>query len=322
MYIFGMRRLDRLQGIVVQLQSKRLVTGKELADRFAVSLRTLYRDMVSLQESGIPIVSEAGLGYSLPKDYQLKSLQFSDQEALSFLIAKQVMSSFPDSSAREYFDNSLWKIRSNLDTSLKDQLEFWEEKILISGYKSRDIAEDKISYLKEIREALYTSKILEIEYHSNYKNQKMIRRVEPVGLNFYYQKWHLIAWCQSRNAYRDFRIDRILKMSICTDHFQSAKLNSLNDYVALRKKNEPQLKVKVSFLKTIVRFIEDVRWSMGFTGVEGNGGEWVSMEFEIFEYSYFSRWLLMFPGEVKDISPQPLKKIYEGLIKKHFENLG
>ena len=310
-----MKRLERLQGILHQLQSKRLVLGKDLADRYGVSLRTIYRDMVSLQETGVPILSEAGLGYSLPKDYKMPSQQFSDQEALSLLVARQVLESFPDTGALQSYEDSLWKIRSNLDTSLKDQLEFWESKMKISGFKGQEMAGESIAFLNEIRQGLFQNKVLHLKYYSHYRRSSEAREVEPIGLHFYYQKWHLIAWCRKREAYRDFRIDRIEKMSLLETHYHQSERLSLKEYLKQMKSDQNPMEASIEFAKRAVPYISDVRWEMGYTGREETTNWGVLMHFKVPDFEYLARWLLMFPREIQVKSPQALKERYEELVE-------
>tara|TARA_R110002073_G_C9461371_1_gene578752 strand:+ start:1636 stop:1941 length:306 start_codon:yes stop_codon:yes gene_type:complete len=91
-------RFDRIVSILVQLQSKRIVKAQELADRFEVSLRTIYRDIRTLEASGVPIISEAGVGYSIMEGYRLPPVMFTREEAGSFVAAEKLMQKFVDKS--------------------------------------------------------------------------------------------------------------------------------------------------------------------------------------------------------------------------------
>ena len=82
-----MNRLERMSAILVKLQSRPLVTASEIAVQFGVSLRTVYRDIRSLEASGVPICGEAGQGYSLVEGFKLPPLMFTTEEAISFLMA-------------------------------------------------------------------------------------------------------------------------------------------------------------------------------------------------------------------------------------------
>ena len=88
------KRFDRIVAILIQLQSKRIVKAQELADRFEVSLRTIYRDIRTLEASGVPIISEAGVGYSIMEGYRLPPVMFTREEVGSFVAAEKLMQKF------------------------------------------------------------------------------------------------------------------------------------------------------------------------------------------------------------------------------------
>ncbi len=89
------KKFDRVVAILTQLQSKRIVKAQELADRFGVSLRTIYRDIKTLESSGVPISSEAGVGYSIMEGYKLPPVMFTREEAVSFVAAEKLMNILP-----------------------------------------------------------------------------------------------------------------------------------------------------------------------------------------------------------------------------------
>jgi len=84
------KRFDRIVEILIQLQSKRVVKAQELADRFDVSLRTIYRDIKSLEQAGVPLIGEAGMGYSIMDGYRLPPVSFSKEEALCFVATEKL----------------------------------------------------------------------------------------------------------------------------------------------------------------------------------------------------------------------------------------
>ena len=105
-----MNRIERISAILIQLQSKKIVKGQEIADRFQISLRTAYRDIRALEESGVPIISEAGLGYSLVEGYRLPPVMFSKEEAIAFLTAEKLIEKFTDAETFQVYSSGLYKI--------------------------------------------------------------------------------------------------------------------------------------------------------------------------------------------------------------------
>ena len=107
MSIESMNKFDRIVAILIQLQSRRIVKAQDLADRFNVSLRTIYRDIRSLQTAGVPIASEAGIGYELVEGYRLPPVMFTREEASSFVAAEKLMQFFFDNGDHELKDCNL-----------------------------------------------------------------------------------------------------------------------------------------------------------------------------------------------------------------------
>ena len=91
-----MNRFDRITAILIQLQSKKVVRAQDLADRFDISLRTVYRDIRTLEEAGVPLYGEAGVGYSIVDGYRLPPVMFTQEEAMAFITAEKLMEKFTD----------------------------------------------------------------------------------------------------------------------------------------------------------------------------------------------------------------------------------
>src|SRR5689334_22898242 len=107
-----MNRIDRLTAILIQLQSKRIVKAKEIAERFDISLRTVYRDIRALEEAGISIGSDAGIGYYLSEGYHLPPVMFTIEEASALITAGKLMEEFSDLHLKKHFDSALYKIKA------------------------------------------------------------------------------------------------------------------------------------------------------------------------------------------------------------------
>ncbi len=111
-----MNRLDRISALLVQLQSRPVVKASEMAERFGVSLRTIYRDINTLSEAGIPVCGNSGIGYSLVEGYRLSSLMFTKEEAMAFLTAEKIIEQLTDSQNSNYFRQGMDKLRAALRT--------------------------------------------------------------------------------------------------------------------------------------------------------------------------------------------------------------
>jgi predicted DNA-binding transcriptional regulator YafY len=224
-----MNRIDRLTAILIQLQSKRVVKAEEIADRFEISLRTVYRDVKALMEAGVPIGSEAGRGYFIVDGYHLPPVMFTQDEASAMLMAGKLVEKLTDRSVREAFDSSLLKIKAVLSDSGKDQLEelYAHIQVLRVPMESERFANH---FLTDIQRAIVDRSVLNLEYYSA-GDDVTKRDVEPIGLFFYSGAWHLIAWCRLREGYRDFRTDRIKTLVCSGDKVDERNIITLQEYI-------------------------------------------------------------------------------------------
>src|SRR3978361_602462 len=118
-----MNRIDRISAILIQLQSRRVVKAGDIAERFNISLRTVYRDIKTLEEAGIPLIGEAGVGYSIMEGYRLPPVMFTREEATAFLTAEKFVEKLTDTSTAEHHKSAMYKIRSILKSAEKNLLE-------------------------------------------------------------------------------------------------------------------------------------------------------------------------------------------------------
>src|ERR1700710_269421 len=118
-----MNRIDRISAILIQLQSRRVVKAADIAERFNISLRTVYRDIRTLEEAGIPLIGEAGVGYSIMDGYRLPPVMFTREEATAFLTAEKFVDKLTDATTVTHYQSAMFKIKSILKTAEKDLLE-------------------------------------------------------------------------------------------------------------------------------------------------------------------------------------------------------
>src|ERR1044072_4377382 len=126
-----MNRIDRLSAILIQLQSRRLVKAQHIADKFAISLRTVYRDVRALEEAGVPVIGEAGTGYSLMEGYKLPPVMFNQDEASALLTAAKLVQSKTDQRTAKHYNSALDKIKAVLRFSEKTHIEEIDEHIAV-----------------------------------------------------------------------------------------------------------------------------------------------------------------------------------------------
>lgn len=322
-YFYRMNRIDRLTAILIQLQTKRVVKAEEIADRFEISLRTVYRDVKALMEAGVPIGSEAGKGYFIVDGYHLPPVMFTEDEASSMLVAGKLVEKMADKSVRTAFESAMHKIKAVLNESGKDHLQNLESHIEIflrSKYEVKESKDFPDHFMTEIHRAVAKKEVLRIDYCS-VEDELTQREVEPIGIFYYSMAWHLIGWCRLRNGYRDFRADRIKNLVNTSEHFEGRNMISLKEYFqSMFQSNKDLLKIVVTFDKSALRG-RPIYGSISLVDL----GERVRAEFLMDSLSYMSRWLLMFGTSVEVEEPEELKVMLADLadeLQAHYSKSG
>lgn len=315
-----MNRIDRLHAILTHLQSKRLVTAQEIADRFNISLRTVYRDVKALDESGVPVIGEAGSGYTIMEGYRLPPVMFTQEEAAALLLGGKLAAHMTDESVKKHFETALFKIKAVLRSTDKDQMDILADHIEI--LRSRIPEEEAPSqHLTALQKAIADKRAIFILYHSNYNEQVSERVVEPIGLCYYSANWHLIGWCRLRNGYRDFRVSRIKRLQVKDEQFDIDAHPSLKEYIKSMTHESDLQEVVVRFDKEVVRYLGNQKYWYGFVREEPEE-DFVRMHFVTSSLNGFGRWLLMFTNAVRIESPaalQTLMQQFSAEMKDHYQ---
>ena len=224
-----MNRIDRLFGIMTQLQSKKFLPAEKIAERFSISVRTVYRDIKALNEQGIPISFEPLKVYFIVNGFFVPPVAFTSDEANALLLMEPVVHAFTDKSVQKHYSNAVEKIKAVLKYSQKEKLEKLNMQIKL---QLPPCFQNDYEYLSVLQEAISAMAIIMFDY-KNTKNEISHRTVEPIGLIFYAMGWHLIGWCYLREDYRDFKVSRILKLQVSSKPFQKTDHVSVNDYMKL-----------------------------------------------------------------------------------------
>lgn len=221
-----LKRLSRLTAILTHLQTKQLITANELAKRFSINVRTIYRDMKALEEAGVPIVTEEGKGYCLLEGYRVPPVMFTESEANALITAEQLILNNKDTSFVREYTQAIHKIKSVLRHNTQKKANLLSQRIVVrqnlSGEKTSD-------YLSQLQLALTNFNVVKIAYHAPDTNKNTNRIVEPFALYSTQENWLLIAWCRLRNDYRSFRLDRIKSFTLLNENFQPHPL-TLEEY--------------------------------------------------------------------------------------------
>ena len=228
----GIPRLSRLAALLTLLQSKRIVTAGFLAEKFGVSVRTVYRDIRALEDAGVPVVTEEGRGYSLADGYTLPPVMFSEAEANALITAEQWIVKNKDASLARNYTEAVAKIKSVLKYSTKEKVDLLSKRIFFRTNPGQETTSD---LLADIQAAITDFKVLVLDYRSE-TGGRTERIVEPLALYSTHENWILIAHCRLRKEKRAFRLDRIEKLDVPGETFPAYPF-SLRQYFEECEKN-------------------------------------------------------------------------------------
>jgi predicted DNA-binding transcriptional regulator YafY len=218
-----MRRADRLFALVQLIRGRRLSTAAWLAQRLEVSPRTVYRDVADLQLQGVPIEGEAGVGYRLGKGFDLPPLMFTADEALALALATRIAQQWLDPALALAAGGAMSRVLSVLPATLRLEVERMPLMAPPVG-----LAPETGVLLQRLREATHSRAVLQIDYRDA-SAQRSTRAVWPLGCFFWGKVWTLAAWCETRQDFRSFRVDRIDALVVLERRFPDAPGKTLAD---------------------------------------------------------------------------------------------
>ena len=219
-----MRRADRLFQVVQSLRGGRLVTAAALAERLEVSERTIYRDIADLQASGVPIDGEAGVGYVMRAGYDLPPLMFSRDEIVALVAGARLIRAWGGAAMARAAEEALIKIAAVLPEAGRQRAGEIEIHAMAPG-----LTPDVRARIDEIEQAVEDRRRLFLSY-LDAEARPTERTVRPLGLWFWGKVWTLVAWCELRNDFRMFRLDRIRDMDTDGEVFRPERGKTLADF--------------------------------------------------------------------------------------------
>ena len=220
-----MRRADRLFDIIQVLRRRKLVRAQDLAERFEVSERTIYRDIRDLMASGVPVEGEAGVGYIMREGYDLPPLMFDEQEIEALVLGARIVESWADPKLAEAAANVLAKVEAVVPEKLRRHMA--ETSLLAPpDHFAERISIDPAA----LRQSVRRRQIVRFRYRDG-AERRTERSVRPLALAFYGPVWLLVSWCELRQDFRSFRLDRMSDLRMLDDIFRLERGKTLQDYL-------------------------------------------------------------------------------------------
>jgi len=222
-----MRRAERLFQIVQLIRGRRLSTARFLAERLEVSERTVYRDVADLMAQGVPIEGEAGVGYRMRAGFDLPPLMFTKHEAQALVAAVRLAQPRLDTALAAHAEGAMSKILAVLPSAARaaaESLAVYAPPVGPDGATRRR--------LESLRVAAEGRNLVHIEY-VDLQQRRSERLVRPLGCFYWSAVWTLAAWCEARDGFRNFRVDRIEKLAVTDQRFRDEPGKTLADLFRL-----------------------------------------------------------------------------------------
>jgi len=220
-----MRRADRLFQIVQRLHPERFTTATTLAQELTVSERTIYRDIQDLSLTGVPIIGEAGQGYRLMPGYRLSPLMFTEEELSALLLGARMVQTWSDPMLAKAAGQAMGRIEHVLPDRLRPELQ--RQDILVPDFSADTQVAD---HLMQLRATIRKCHKVELHY-AREDGQQSERTIHPLGLFYWGKVWTLVAWCELRDCFRHFRVDRIRGMATTEQQYPNTPGRTLQDFL-------------------------------------------------------------------------------------------
>lgn len=295
-----MNRTDRLIGILMQLQRHKQRRAEDLADKFEVSVRTIYRDIQALCETGVPVIAITGQGYSLPEEFFLPPVNFTLEEAFMLILGSDFMMQSFDSHYAEIAQSASEKIHTVLPDKYHAEIAYLQENIQIFAADSPD--DNRAFKLKQLRQAIMQKRRTYIAYTKPFQiaseSPTTSREIDPYSLAQYNNIWFLLAYCHLREEIRVFRLSRIDDLRILPIHFER-RANLEQEWV--RPNSVRNLIIRILVRWDIVRRVMETPSFFTESSEESPDGLLITLRVE--HERDVMQWLLSWGSQIEVLEP-------------------
>jgi predicted DNA-binding transcriptional regulator YafY len=306
----ALNRTERLFNILLLLQQRPNLTSRDLADHFGVSRRTIFRDLRSLTEAGVPLTYGEQGGYELLEGYQIPPLMFSAREAATLLIGVEFMKLQTDASLRVDAEQVEMKITEVLPAPIRGYVNRLRQRIVLDPYwihrqPERDEGEGGRWY--RISEAVADQRSIFMEYRVASREEVTKRKVDPLALVYYTDHWNLIAFDHLRKALRTFRLDHIEVMQVLPERFETPDGFDLATYLTEKGAPIHTEPISLAFSAKSYRLARGDIPALIESEEPSQDGSEMLVRFRFENLDYLARWLLRFGDAVRVVEPEDLK---------------
>jgi len=299
-----MNRIDRLFAILLALQKSKRIRSQDLADKFEVSKRTIYRDILALTESGVPVVSLPGEGYELMPGYYLPPINFTETEAVALMLGTELLKQQASGSVTIGAKQAIDKISAALPKNIRPKVEALTGIIGFMTVKDRFNLDDP--RLMTLQKAIEEKRIVQIHYHGYERDKQTKRTIEPTRLYYAMGEWYVEAFCRLRSEHRIFRLSRIDTLSPGTERF-SVKPHK-------RQPFEKPITVRIRFDRKISRWVRERQHYTFHAEQERRNG--VVMQYRVRRLGDIMPWTLSWGSGAEVLEPKELREMVRSEAEK------
>jgi predicted DNA-binding transcriptional regulator YafY len=300
-----MNRIDRLFGILLLLQRKRRLRAEDLARTYEVSERTIYRDMLALNETGVPIVSLPGVGYELAEGYYLPPLLFSPDESSALFLSARMLKAHATGRLGEVAERALAKIAVVLPSSLRQEAERLADTIDFVMPPARFDFDDP--RLMKLQQAIRERQVVRLVYHSYNRDETTEREIQPHYLTYSNGVWYVNGYCRLRKDLRAFRFDRIERMAVLPEIFEPRLHQAaVRDTIAAR----------VRFEMDAARWVRERQHYAFQSEAPEPDGQGTIMCYRVHRIAELLPWLLSWGAAAQPLDPPELRDAIRAEVTK------
>lgn len=299
-----MNRIDRLLAMVLVLQRHKLVRAEDLATRFEISKRTVYRDVAALSEMGVPVVAQPGEGYSLMEGYFLPPLVFTPDEAAALFLGAKWLATQATGKLPTNAEGALAKLAHVLPkATLQDAQRFTD---VLHFFVTKQPIDLDDRTLADMQRAIQEQRAVQLTYHSLQGNELTTRVIEPYGLSYGEGAWYVNGYCRLRQDLRSFRLTRIEQYRLLAEKFTSREIARMSP---------PLITVTVRFAPAALRWVLE-RQHYAFVHQEEN-----CLVYQVHDLQEIQSWLFGWGTQAEVLTPETLRAALRAEAKKLFEML-
>jgi len=292
-------RTDRLLGILLELQARGELRAEDLASTFEVSVRTIYRDVDALSETGVPVVATPGKGYRLMEGYFLPPLTFTADEAALLALGGELVRDRMDPLLRQAADEALRKLASVLPPERRAEVERRRQGLLF-GSLARTTIDRRLTLA---RRAVEECRVVRLLYHARHRDEPAPRDVEPVRLVHLTDAWYLAGYCRLRQDARLFRLDRVDRLELLEERFEHAARHALAATATRDVDRYPEARVR--FDRSVLRWVRERQPLFLVREERGDAGR--VFVYALRDEQEILTWLLPWGRSVEVLAPASLR---------------